>query len=49
MNNIFIFIYIADCEDGTLAYASFCFADDVNYRSLAGFTNICPLVCLYKR
>ena len=40
-------LYIVDCNDGTLAYASFCFADDVNFRSLAGFTNICPEVCCF--
>ena len=35
----------ADCDGGTLAFATFCAADDVNFRSLAGFTHICPLVC----
>ena len=42
------YICIADCQDGTLAYASFCFSDDVTFRSLAGFTNICPQVGCFQ-
>ena len=42
---MYVCILIENCDGGTLAYASFCFVDDVNYRPLAGFTNICPQVC----
>ena len=37
--------FVDACLDGTLAYASSCYFDDVNYRPLVGYTNICPQVC----
>ena len=40
-----MFVFVADCEGGTLAYATFCYADIDDDRSLAGYTNICPGVC----
>ena len=40
--------FVVDCLDGTLAYASSCYYDDVNNRPLVGYTNICPQVCAQK-
>ena len=42
-----MFVLTADCEGGTLAYATFCYADIDDDRSLAGYTNICPGVCYF--
>ena len=38
---------LAICSRGPLAYASHCMLDmGDNYRPVAGYTNICPLVSL---
>ena len=40
-----MYFTVADCNTETLAYASECTSDQMNFRPLSGFTNICPQVC----
>ena len=38
-------VLLANCDEGTLAYASHCMIDtSSNNRPVAGYINICPLV-----